>query len=426
MLQQTYQFFNDKHQEPIRQIAFYLYVLGGIGCALFAILAYIDQNWLIVATSSSVLIVVIFSLLRFESNDTGALFGKVSICGLTALIIGTTFNFGINDTGIQAVYPILLMIGVSYYSRPKRLLTVGIACMVWVIILNILEQRGFYVTRSEPFTLLSKTIFIIFMIFFTTMMLMVTLHTIMTANSNLNIAKEEAIAAKIVAESANQAKTNFLANMSHELRTPLNAIIGYSEMIEEINEGETAEDAGKIQQSASNLLAMINTILEISKIESGNLKLEIQPVDISKLVPELKTITGPDIASRQNKIRFNINTTGQMVMADRQKLQHILINLISNANKFSNSETISIDIKQQDQSIICDVSDNGVGIPQEDLERIFMPFEQVYNELNREFEGTGLGLAICRQYARSMGGDISVQSKLKVGSTFRLTLPAAG
>ena len=103
-----------------------------------------------------------------------------------------------------------------------------------------------------------------------------------------------------------------------------------------------------------------------------------------------------------------------------------LINLISNANKFSNSETISIDIKQQDQSIVCDVSDNGVGIPQEDLERIFMPFEQVYNELNREFEGTGLGLAICRQYARSMGGEISVQSKLKVGSTFRLTLPAAG
>lgn len=417
-------FFDQSNHEPIKTIAYYLYLIGGLGCFAFAIIAFLDQNWLVVATSSSVLLAVIFSLIRYDSKDMGTLFGTVSIGAMGALIIGTTFHFGINDAGIQAVYPILLMIGISFYHRPKQLLVVGVACMLWVVLLYILEIRGFYLDRSEPFTLVSKTIFIIFMIFFMTMMLLVTLQTIHAANHNLNMAKEEAVAARFVAESANQAKSNFLANMSHELRTPLNAIIGYSEIIEEDNLGETQDDAGKIGKSAANLLEIINSILEISKIETGNLNLNIQPAEIGELTKELELITAPMIQAKQNRLKVQSDIGRQRVLADPQKLKQILLNLISNANKFSSGETIALNISADQQSVLFTLSDSGIGISQEDIERIFLPFEQVNNDLNREFEGTGLGLAICKQYALAMDGEIWAESEFGTGSTFSLKLPA--
>ncbi|MFK7803999.1 MAG: sensor histidine kinase, partial [Anaerolineae bacterium] len=407
------QFLNQ--QSPIRQISLALYILGGVGCVLFCILSILDGNWVNVATSGAVFLADIFVLFRFNTSETDDLFGILSVGALCALIIGTTFNFGINDAGLQAIYPILLMIGIAFRDKPTKIVGVGVLLIVWVLILFVFERGGFYASREEPFSLISKTVFIIFMILFMVMMLQVALQNLLAANLKLQVAKDKALAAKSVAEIANRAKSTFLAQMSHELRTPLNVIIGYSEIIAEDNDDETQQDAEKIRRSAINLLDILVSILEVTKIDPEGVQLNLQEVDVASVFDEVALLFRSEISQQNNLLTLQFDENVPTLVTDRQKFKQIVINLLKNANKFTQNGSIELRSYVQENEMIFAVQDTGVGISAESLGQIFNPFQQVENEYNRRFDGLGLGLAISQNLASALQGRLFVESEQAKG-----------
>jgi len=226
---------------------------------------------------------------------------------------------------------------------------------------------------------------------------------------------------------ANKAKSQFLANMSHELRTPLNAIIGYSELLEEDcdTDGNQAakKDLSKIQTAARHLLNVINEILDLSKIEAGQVELFIEPIVIGSLLDEVVSVLKPLIAKRHNQLEIHCDVRSEIVKTDVVKLRQILFNLMSNASKFTENGLINIEITLQDQWLTIVISDTGIGMTQHQIKNLFKPFVQADGSTTRKYGGTGLGLVISKQYCEMMGGDISVQSELGKGSTLTVRLP---
>lgn len=234
------------------------------------------------------------------------------------------------------------------------------------------------------------------------------------------------------AQAANKAKSMFLANMSHELRTPLNAVIGYSEIIEEdLAIGETystAADLAKIRASANHLLTLINELLDLSRIEAGKLDLHARPLDVEKLLREAMDAVSPIAAKNNTRCHVAIAPEAAHVFADETRTRQCVLNLLSNAAKFTQNGTIALDARRcrigSEAGVAIAVRDTGVGITQENLQRLFQPFMQADNTKTRAHDGAGLGLVITRRLARAMGGDVTVFSELGKGSTFTLYLPA--
>ncbi len=239
---------------------------------------------------------------------------------------------------------------------------------------------------------------------------------------------EEAESARADAFAANAAKTSFLASMSHDLRTPLNAISGYADILELLVHGSLTakqeQDVARIKRSARYLLSLINDILNFAKVESGTLRLEIQDVVIEDAVTSLELMLEPLL--RANGLSFQHDDCEGAVRADPEKLQQVLINLSTNAIKFTRAGGLVVGSAYTADAVTITVSDTGVGIQEHQLERIFEPFIQVGRSLtNVSHEGVGLGLAISRDLARAMGGDLTVRSTFGVGTTFSLSLPRA-
>lgn len=237
--------------------------------------------------------------------------------------------------------------------------------------------------------------------------------------------------AKEEAESANKAKSEFLANMSHELRTPLNAIIGYSEMLQ-----EDAADAGlheyilhlkKIIGSAKHLLSLINDILDLSKIESGKMDIYLEDIKLKEVITELSTSITPLINKNQNKYNLIISEELDVMHTDVVRLRQCLLNLLSNASKFTKEGTITLDIQPTIQNNInmvrFSVIDSGLGIPPEKLSKLFQAFSQADASTTRKYGGTGLGLYLTRRFCDMLGGWIVVKSEEGKGSVFSLFLP---
>lgn len=232
---------------------------------------------------------------------------------------------------------------------------------------------------------------------------------------------------------ASRAKSLFLANMSHELRTPLNAIIGYSEMLQEEAEDfgyeDIVPDLEKIRKAGKHLLALINDILDISKIEAGKIELYLEEFELTELLDEIVTTIQPVIDQKQNTLVIQPNDNLGQVYADLTKMRQIVFNLLSNAAKFTENGTITLEMSReygddgQDWVEIA-VSDTGIGMSPEQLARIFSEFTQADSSTTRKYGGTGLGLPISRHFCHMMGGDISVQSVEGAGSTFTVRLPA--
>ncbi|USR92266.1 ATP-binding protein [Phormidium yuhuli AB48] len=233
--------------------------------------------------------------------------------------------------------------------------------------------------------------------------------------------------AKEAAETANRAKSTFLANMSHELRTPLNAIIGYSELLEEelsdIDNPELLEDIQRIYRSGYHLLSIISDILDISKIEAGRVKLNYGVFDVRGLVDTTVAKIESLIYANENNLEIVYKNSPEIIYGDAQRVRQILLNLMSNAAKFTRSGKIQLIIIEKNNIVRFIVSDTGIGIPTELHERIFQPFSQGDASSTRQHGGTGLGLAIAAQFAQMMGGKISVDSRVGQGSTFIFDLP---
>jgi PAS domain S-box-containing protein len=251
------------------------------------------------------------------------------------------------------------------------------------------------------------------------------------------------------AESANRAKSTFLANMSHELRTPLNAIIGYSEMLteeaEELGDEAFVPDLEKIRGAGKHLLSMIDDILDISKIEAGRMELYLETFDIHALIESAVATARPLVEKNGNTVEVYCRDNLDTMHADMTKVRQVLLNLLSNAAKFTHNGKIAIGVErikneqlkminQEESSEILisnseflsfRVTDTGIGMTKEQLQRVFQPFTQADASTTRKYGGTGLGLAISQRFCQMMGGSIEASSTLGSGSTFTVLLPSA-
>jgi len=231
-------------------------------------------------------------------------------------------------------------------------------------------------------------------------------------------------------EEASEHKSAFLASMSHELRTPLNAIIGYSEMLYETAKDEGQEeflpDLTKIRDAGRHLLDLINDILDLSKIEAGKMELYIEDVDLGALVEEVRSIVEPLAAANANRLDIVSPAALGAFRTDRTKLKQSLLNLFSNAGKFTQEGRIKLENRPSDDEISFIVSDTGIGMTEEQQSRLFEAFSQADISTARRYGGTGLGLAITKHFCEMLGGRIAVESAPGQGSTFTITLPDRG
>ncbi len=242
---------------------------------------------------------------------------------------------------------------------------------------------------------------------------------------------EAAREAELRATEANKAKSSFLANMSHELRTPLNAIIGYSELLDDVarDEGraDLAADVQKIHAAGRHLLALINDILDLSKVEAGKMEVFNETFDLRVLLTEIADAASSLVARKGNRFVVEIDPAIGAFYSDSTKTRQILFNLLSNASKFCEGGTVTLRARHEGQgpsrTAVIEVEDTGIGLTAEQQGRLFQPFMQADVSTTRKYGGTGLGLTISRRFASMMHGDILLRSEVGRGCTFTVILP---
>ncbi|MCX6567445.1 MAG: ATP-binding protein [Candidatus Aminicenantes bacterium] len=237
----------------------------------------------------------------------------------------------------------------------------------------------------------------------------------------------ELVVAKERAEAADRLKSTFLAAMSHELRTPLNSVIGFTGILLQGLAGPLNEEQAKqlrmVKDSGQNLLALINDVLDISKIEAGQIEIHNEPFNLPETIQKALQTVKP--LADKKALRLVVRVAADMgpMTSDRQRIEQILLNLLSNAIKFTGGGEVNVECRLEEGRAVIRVTDTGIGIKPEDLGRLFQPFHQLDSGLTRQYAGTGLGLAICKRLVERLGGTISVESREGKGSTFQVTLP---
>jgi signal transduction histidine kinase len=245
-------------------------------------------------------------------------------------------------------------------------------------------------------------------------------NSMLTLNENLKEAVKKA-------ESADRLKSAFLATMSHELRTPLNSIIGFTGILLQKMVGPLSEEQekqlGMVQGSARHLLELINDVLDISKIEADQIVLGNETFDMGESIRNSVDKILPMAEKKGLRLTTEINPSKIMISSDRRRVEQILLNLLNNAVKFTDNGKVSLNCRIDNDRLLTQISDTGIGIKPEDLQTLFKPFRQIDTGITRQYEGTGLGLSICKRLVELMGGEIHVESEAGQGSTFTFTLP---
>jgi len=238
----------------------------------------------------------------------------------------------------------------------------------------------------------------------------------------------ELVAARDMAIQANQAKSVFIAGMSHELRTPLNAIIGYAQLLEEdVADENIVADLKKISSAGEHLLSLINNVLDLAKIEAGRMDLLVEPFSLDEMIEDIEAMA--PLLARKNNNEFIIDKPEELgiMITDSTKLRQILVNIVSNACKFTNNGQVKLKISEKiisnAEHVVFEVSDTGIGITADEIDKLFNEYVQATAATSKTFGGTGLGLSISKKLCAMMQGDITVRSTPQVGSTFTVVLP---
>lgn len=306
------------------------------------------------------------------------------------------------------------------------LFAMGCACAVWPNVTSLHPMQ-------MPALLVLLTIMALLSYFGTRVTKQNTLD-ILSANDELLRTNIELAHARKQAEAANEAKSLFLATMSHELRTPLNAVIGYSEMMSEtieeqgdVEPQEALHDLEQIERAGRHLLSLVSGVLDLTRIETERIYLEVNYFPLAELLNSTTSMVSPLATRKGLEVRLEIepDSSGKTMQQDRMRMEQILLNLLTNAVKFTQDGRITMRARllEQGQQVCIEVEDTGMGISPENHTRIFDLFTQIDNSFTREADGAGIGLFLCRKIARRLGGDLEVESMPGEGSLFRLTVP---
>ena len=226
---------------------------------------------------------------------------------------------------------------------------------------------------------------------------------------------------------ASRLKSQFLANMSHELRTPLNSIIGFSKVLLNRLDGELTERqeayVSSVHNSSRHLLELINSILDFSRIEAGRFEIRSERIDLLDVVEECMETSTPLVRDKRVKLEKDVPVELPAVHGDRMRIKQVLLNLISNAIKFTHAGRVLVQVRPETDIVHVSVADTGIGISPADLQRLFEPFQRLDNPLAQQADGTGLGLAISKKFVELHHGRIWAESRESQGSTFHFTLP---
>jgi signal transduction histidine kinase len=362
----------------------------------------------------------------------------VSVQLLVGLSLFGSFFFGGISSPLLPWFLIAMVLGFFYLADTITLTLVGVALQLFCFF-GARLLVGEFPTLLPPESLKLVNTFSILAAL--TYMTMLTLYyeTVMRLRFSV---EQETIdqrsrlellrVAMVAAQQASKRKSIFLAKMSHELRTPLNAVIGYAEIlrenfVEQPNSARKMQDLDRIHAAGRHLLALVNEVIDLSSIESNRVELTLEPVVVKSLADEVIATASPLFSKRDNRMLVNIPEDPGILELDALKVRQSLLNLLSNAAKFTNKGTIVLTVLMRPHNngerLILEVTDNGIGIAPENLRRIFDDFSQAEDDTASKFGGAGLGLALTKRLCQMMGGSIAVRSERGVGTSFTIEIP---
>lgn len=362
----------------------------------------------------------------------------VSVQMLVGLSLFGSFVFGGISSPLLPWFLIAMVLGFFYLADSIKPTLAGVALQL-ICFFGARIVLGEFPNMIEPESLkLANTFSVLAALAYMTM-LSLYYETVMRISLSL---EQETIdqrgrlellrEAMEAAEGASKRKSIFLAKMSHELRTPLNAVIGYAEILRESFEDKPEasrkmKDLDRIHAAGRHLLALVNDVIDLSSIEANRFELSTQPVNLKELVDEVMSTASPLIRKRDNRMVVNMPEDLGIVELDALKVRQSLLNLLSNAAKFTTKGTIMLTVLRRNNGhgyrLVLEVSDNGIGISADGLQRIFEDFGQAENDTANKFGGVGLGLALTKRFCQMMGGTIDVRSERGIGTSFTIEIP---
>jgi signal transduction histidine kinase len=382
-----------------------------------------------------------FWLMPFLVRKTGGLTlpATLSVQALVTLSLFGSFFYGGISSPFLPWLLIALLLGFFYLADRPRIVLVGVGAQLCLFLLARKAYGDFPMLVPLDSLWLVNLISILSALIYMTLVALY-YENVMRESSALQEAAdvqrrkaEELREAMLKAAQASHQKSIFLAKMSHELRTPLNAVIGYSEMLrDELEEGcdseQKAADLDRINAAGRHLIALVNDVLDLERIEAEDQHVHSEEIDLATLIEEVVATVAPLIKVQDNRLELQICPSPGLIITDPLKLRQSMLNLLSNAAKFTSKGTITLTVMRRTghggDRILIEVRDTGIGISQDGLQKLFRNFSQAETNTSSRYGGTGLGLALTRRFCQSMGGSVEVESEPGIGSSFKIEIPA--